>query len=165
MVEMKVYGLALDEESQVPVLVLKDKDDKTVLPIWIGAMEAMAISLAINDVKLPRPMTHDLLLTIIGGLGGKVLAVNVISLREGTYYAEVHIEHEGKLKRIDCRPSDGIALALRADVPISVDEIVIIQAESDRRTADGKPELQNDDARQWNDLLEQFNVDDIKYKM
>ncbi len=164
MVEMKVFGLALDEESQVPVLVLKDKDEKTVLPIWIGAMEAMAISLALNGVKLPRPMTHDLLLSAIQALEGTVVGVNVVSLKEGTYYAEVEVDHGGKRKRIDCRPSDGIALALRAEVPIGVDEEVLLAAE-----VEGKPQptavLQTEDAQQWNDLLDKLNVDDTKYKM
>ena len=73
MIEMKVFGLALDEDSQVPVLILKDEEEKIVLPIWIGAVEAMSISLALNDVRLPRPMTHDLLLSSIAELGGKVL--------------------------------------------------------------------------------------------
>jgi bifunctional DNase/RNase len=161
---MKVFGLALDEESQVPVLVLKDKDEKSVLPIWIGAMEAMAISLALNGVKLPRPMTHDLLLSAIHALDAKVLAVNVVSLKDGTYFAEVEVEQAGVLKRIDCRPSDGIALALRAEAPIGVDEKVLEQAESEK-----KPEptavLQTDEAEKWTDLLEKLNVEDDKYKM
>jgi len=164
MVEMKVFGLALDEESQVPVLVLKDKDEKSVLPIWIGAMEAMAISLALNGVKLPRPMTHDLLLMAIKALNAKVLAVNVVSLRDGTYFAEVEVEQAGVRKRIDCRPSDGIALALRAEAPIGVDENVLRQAEAEK-----KPEhtavLHTDDAEKWTDLLQKLNVEDDKYKM
>jgi len=164
MVEMKVFGLALDEDTQVPVLVLKDMEEKSVLPIWIGAMEAMSISLALNEVKLPRPMTHDLLLSAIAALDGKVVAVNVVSLKEGTYYAEVEVDQKGVRKRIDCRPSDGIALALRAEAPISVDEAVLIAAD-----AEGKPEpkavLQTDDAQQWNELLEKLNADDTKYKM
>lgn len=164
MVEMKVFGLALDEDSQVPVLVLKDNDEKAVLPIWIGAMEAMAISLALNGVKLPRPMTHDLLLSAINALEGKIVSVNVVSLKEGTYYAEVEVDQKGQRKRIDCRPSDGIALALRAEAPIAVDEGVLIAAD-----AEGKPQpkavLQTDDAKQWNELLDKLNVDDTKYKM
>ncbi len=164
MVEMKVFGLALDEESQVPVLVLKDKDEKTVLPIWIGAMEAMAISLALNGVVLPRPMTHDLLLTMIESLGAKVMAVNVVDLRDGTYYAQVEVEHGGSLKQIDCRPSDGIALALRAQAPISVHEQVLSQAGTDQ-TLGAKPILEGDDAKQWTELLEKLNGDELKYKM
>ena len=84
MVEMKVFGLALDEDSQVPVLILKDMAEEKVLPIWIGAMEAMAISMALNEMSLPRPMTHDLLLNMVKGLGGEITAVEVVSLDEGT---------------------------------------------------------------------------------
>lgn len=163
MVEMKVYGLALDEESQVPVLVLKDKDEKTVLPIWIGAMEAMAISLALNGVKLPRPMTHDLLLSTISSMDGTVTNVNVISLKDGTYYAEVVVDQDGVMKHIDCRPSDGIALALRAEAPISVDEKVLIQADAEKNVAP-KAVIETEDAKEWTELLEKLQVDD-KYKM
>jgi uncharacterized protein len=163
MVEMIVYGVALDEESQVPVLVLKDRDEKSVLPIWIGAMEAMAISLALNGVKLPRPMTHDLLLSTINALDAKVLSVNVVSIKDGTYYAEVEVDQKGERKRIDCRPSDGIALALRAEAPITVDESVLASAEAERKP-EHKAVLQTDDAKQWNELLEKLNVD-VKYKM
>ncbi len=164
MVEMKVYGLALDEDTQVPVLVLKDKEEKSVLPIWIGAMEAMAISLALNGVKLPRPMTHDLLLSTISALDAKVMAVNVISLKDGTYYAEVEVDQGGVRKNIDCRPSDGIALALRAEAPITVDEEVLTQAETEKKI-DAKPVLHTNDADKWNELLEKLNIDDTKYKM
>jgi bifunctional DNase/RNase len=164
MVQMKVFGLALDEDSQVPVLILKDMEEKTVLPIWIGAMEAMAISLALNEVKLPRPMTHDLLLAAIGQLDAKVVSVNVVELKEGTYYAELEVLQGGKRKLIDCRPSDGIALALRAEAPISVSTQVLEQAASDKRM-DGKPVLHTDEADKWTDLLEKLNVEDTKYKM
>jgi bifunctional DNase/RNase len=163
MVEMKVFGLALDEDSQVPVLVLKDLEEKTVLPIWIGAMEAMAISLALNDVKLPRPMTHDLLLNAIRDLDATVLKVEVISLKEGTYYAEIEVDQKGTKKRIDSRPSDGIALALRANVPIFVAREVL-----DQVVAEGKGEqkavLTTEDAEKWNEMLERFS-DETKYKM
>ncbi|QJT10662.1 bifunctional nuclease family protein [Oceanidesulfovibrio marinus] len=164
MVEMKVFGLALDEDSQVPVLVLKDLEEKTALPIWIGAMEAMAISLALNGVKLPRPMTHDLLLSTLESLGGKILSVNVVSLKDGTFYAEIEVDQGGSVRKIDCRPSDGIALALRASAPIAVAEDVLEQASTDS-IGEGKPVLQSDDAKEWNELLEKLNVDENKYKM
>ncbi|THB69021.1 MAG: bifunctional nuclease family protein [Desulfovibrio sp.] len=165
MVEMKVFGLALDEESQVPVLVLKDKDEKKVLPIWIGAMEAMAISLALNGVELPRPMTHDLLLRVFSSLDARVLAVDVVDLTDGTYYAEIEVEQGGKKKRIDCRPSDGIALALRAEVPISVSESVLTQAGTDNEKSPDPVIKGEDDADKWAEMLEKLNVEDSKYKM
>ena len=163
MVEMKVFGLALDEDSQVPVLILKDAEEKRVLPIWIGAMEAMAISLALNEVELPRPMTHDLLLAMITNMEGKLTSVDVVSIREGTYYAELEVEQNGKRKRIDCRPSDGIALALRAGATISVSQEVLDQADTDK-----KPEAEEvaatNDPDKWASLLEKMSTG-TKYKM
>jgi len=164
MIEMKVFGLALDEDSQVPVLILKDAKDENVLPIWIGAMEAMAISLAINDVSLPRPMTHDLLLSMIGNLGAKVLAVEVTALKDGTYYAEIELDQNGVNRRIDSRPSDAIALALRAEAPIRVSPDVLKQVTKNQKEQlnVAKP---GDGPDKWTEILEKFNVDDTKYKM
>ncbi len=164
MLEMKVFGLALDEDSQVPVLILKDREEKTVLPIWIGAMEAMAISLVLNEVKLPRPMTHDLLLNAIHDLGGSVAAVSVTSLREGTYYAEIEIDIRGERKRIDSRPSDAIALALRAGVPIMVAQDVFAQMAAEGKTG-SVVAFGTEDADKWTEILEKFTHDDTKYKM
>ncbi len=164
MLEMKVFGLALDEDSQVPVLILKDREEKTVLPIWIGAMEAMAISLVLNEVKLPRPMTHDLLLNAIQDLGGNVASVSVTSLREGTYYAEIEVDIRGERKRIDSRPSDAIALALRAGVPIMVAPAVFDQMAAEGKTG-AVVAFGAEDADKWTEILEKFNLDDTKYKM
>jgi bifunctional DNase/RNase len=164
MIEMKVFGLALDEESQVPVLILKDSEEKTVLPIWIGAMEAMAISLALNDVELPRPMTHDLLLTMIHKLDAHVVAVNVTELTEGTYYADIEVEVEGGIRRIDSRPSDAIALALRAKAPILVAKSVIEQVANESKEA-SVVAFSSDDSDKWTELLEKFDPNDTKYKM
>ncbi|WP_300154419.1 bifunctional nuclease family protein [Solidesulfovibrio sp.] len=164
MIEMKVFGLALDEESQVPVLILKDMEEKAVLPIWIGAMEAMAISLALNDVELPRPMTHDLLLNMILKLDAQVVAIHVTELTEGTYYADIEVEVEGGIRRIDSRPSDAIALALRAKSPILVAESVLEQVASEAKDA-SVVAFATDDSDKWTELLEQFDSNDAKYKM
>ncbi len=164
MIEMKVFGLALDEESQVPVLILKDMEEKAVLPIWIGAMEAMAISLALNDVELPRPMTHDLLLNMILKLDAHVVAIHVTELTEGTYYADIEVEVEGGIRRIDSRPSDAIALALRAKAPILVAESVLEQVASEGKDA-SVVAFATDDSDKWTELLEQFDSNDAKYKM
>ena len=158
MIEMTVFGLALDEDSQAPVLILKDKADTLTLPIWIGAMEAMAISLTLNDVKLPRPMTHDLMLTAIGLMGGSVNAVSVTELKDGTFYALISVDQGGTPIDIDARPSDAVALALRAKAPILVAPGVFAAlAEAKPKSADG------DD--KWSDILENFNPADTKYKM
>lgn len=163
MIQMKVFGLALDEDSQVPVLILKDEDENRTLPIWIGAMEAMAISLTLNKVDLPRPMTHDLLLSSLKTLGAEVVRVDVVALKDGTYYAEIEVKAGEAVKRIDSRPSDAIALALRAEAPIFVDDQVLDQAAVDKK--DGSmPVLKTEEAEKWNEMLEKFEGDN-KYKM
>lgn len=163
MILMKVFGLALDEDSQVPVLILKDEEEAKTLPIWIGAMEAMAISLTLNNVDLPRPMTHDLLLSSIKTLEAEVVRVDVVALKEGTYYAEIEVKAGEAVKRIDSRPSDAIALALRAEAPIYVDQKVLDQAATDKKE-DGSPVLKSEEAEKWNELLERFE-NETKYKM
>jgi len=159
MIEMKVFGLALDEDTQAPVLILKDTEDKSTLPIWIGAMEAMAISLTLNDVKLPRPMTHDLLLTSIERLGGVVRVVSITELREGTFYAVISVDRAGTMLEIDARPSDAVALALRAGASILVAPKVI------EALSVQKPKASPGGDDKWADILDSFNPDDVKYKM
>lgn len=161
MIEMTVFGLALDEDTQAPVLILKDREDKHTLPIWIGAMEAMAISLTLNDVKLPRPMTHDLLLSSLAALGGTVRHVTVTELKEGTYYARITVDQGGRTVEIDSRPSDAVALALRARASILVSPAVLESFASGA----AKQAKAGGDADKWTDILERFNLDDAKYKM
>ncbi len=168
MIEMKIFGLALDEKAQSPVLILKDEARDLALPIWIGPVEAMAISLAINAVETPRPMTHDLLVRMVSGLGGKLTAVEVVALREGTFFAEIVVTLGGpgaeEMRRIDCRPSDAIALAVRANVPIRVAESVL--AEAGTRSLDGaKAEFGGPERDKWTEELENLSLDETKYKM
>lgn len=164
MVEMKIFGLVLDEKSQTPILVLKDPTAELVLPIWIGAMEAMAISLALNQVSFPRPMTHDLLLSSIRALGGAVLRVEVTSIEEGTFFAEIVVDQGGELRRIDSRPSDAIALAVRAEAPVFVARAVLDEAGTKTHDEQGQAVLKAEDADKWTEELEKFSVD-TKYKM
>lgn len=164
MLEMQVFGLALDEESQVPLLILKDASEEYVLPIWIGAMEAMSISMTLNKVKLPRPMTHDLMLQSLKTVGVSVDKVAVVELREGTYYAEIFVSRGEESFTIDSRPSDAIALALRAEAPIFVSESVLEQV-AEHKEQKVQPVIDSEDAEKWNELLENLDVDDSKYKM
>lgn len=164
MVEMKIFGLVLDEKSQTPILVLKDPTAELVLPIWIGAMEAMAISLALNQVSFPRPMTHDLLLNSIRALGGAVLRIEVTSIEEGTFFAEIVVDQGGELRRIDSRPSDAIALAVRAEAPVFVARAVLDEAGTKTHDEQGQAVLKAEDADKWTEELEKFSVD-TKYKM
>ncbi len=163
MVAVQVFGLALDEDSQVPILILKSEDD-TMFPIWIGAMEAMAISMALNNLTPPRPMTHDLLLSVVDKLGATVLAVEIISVVEGTYYAELVLMQGERQMRIDCRPSDGVALALRAKAGIFVAPEVLA-AGAARVSGDFQEVLTDESSEKWTEILARVSLDDLKYKM
>jgi len=125
-IEVKIRALMMDPNSGTPIIILKDVNSETMLPIWVGAYEANAIALEIEKIAPPRPMTHDLLRNLIVELGLKVDRVVVTSLRENTFYAVIEMTAEnGDSMRLDSRPSDAIALALRADCPIFVDTEVI----------------------------------------
>jgi uncharacterized protein len=124
-VEMKIRGLMMDPVTQMPIVVLKDVQGQSVLPIWVGAYEANAIALEIEKVATPRPMTHDLLKNVLLGLDVHVHKIVVNDLRDDTFFALIWVERDGELMSIDSRPSDALALALRVDCPIFVDEAVL----------------------------------------
>src|SRR5437764_14420751 len=127
-IEVKIRALMMDPNSGTPIIILKDVNSETMLPIWVGAYEANAIALEIEKIAPPRPMTHDLLRNLIVELGLKVDRVVVTSLRDNTFYAVIELTSgNGDAMRLDSRPSDAIALALRADCPIFVD-LEVIQA-------------------------------------
>ena len=120
MVEMHVEGLSLDPQTRKPIVILRQNDGKGLLPLWIGAMEAMTISLVLNGEELPRPLAHDLLLMVAKALNGTLTGVDIVDYRDDIYYAVLLLRGPSGLINVDCRPSDGIALALRASVPIRV---------------------------------------------
>ena len=127
-IEVKIRALMMDPNSGTPTIILKDVNSETMLPIWVGAYEANAIALEIEKIAPPRPMTHDLLRNLIVELGLKVERVVVTSLKDNTFYAVIELSAgNGDPMRLDSRPSDAIALALRADCPIFVD-LEVIQA-------------------------------------
>jgi bifunctional DNase/RNase len=123
-VEMKIRGLMLDPVTNTPIVILKDSGD-TVLPIWVGVYEANAIALEIEKVNTPRPMTHDLIKNVLAGLDAQVHKVVVTELKEDTFYAVIWMEREGRIISVDSRPSDALALALRVDCPIFVEDEVL----------------------------------------
>jgi bifunctional DNase/RNase len=129
-VEMTVKGLTLDPLTNMPIVILKDKDDKRVLPIWIGLFEANAIALELEKISTPRPMTHDLIRDIILGLNATVTQIVVNDLKNNTFYAVIHLALNGNQIVIDSRPSDAIALALRVGAPIYVSMEVVNKAKS-----------------------------------
>lgn len=158
-IEMRIRGLMLDPTTNMPIIVLKDVNSDAVLPIWVGVFEANAIALEIEKVSPPRPMTHDLLKNAITGLGATVERVVVTALRNDTFYAAVWASREGQPVMIDARPSDAIALAMRTDAPIFVEESVL---QSSRSISGASGRITGDDLRRW---LEGLSDDDLGRKM
>ncbi|HBN09858.1 MAG TPA: hypothetical protein DD435_14840 [Cyanobacteria bacterium UBA8530] len=128
MIEMVVSGIVLEPQSKNPIVVLKDRENRRALLIWVGEPEANAILLGLEKIATPRPMTHDLLKAVLETLSGTVKGVRISSIKENTFYAELEVEQEGKQFLIDARPSDAIALALRYGVVIKVAEDVVSQS-------------------------------------
>lgn len=147
-IEVKIRGLMMDPSSGTPIIILKDVGSDTMLPIWVGAYEANAIALEIEKIAPQRPMTHDLLRNLIVQVGAKVERVVVTELRDNTFFAVIEMRStEGAILTLDARPSDAIALALRADCPIYVEEDVIkasrnsISGEQDEGTEEEWPDV------------------------
>ena len=190
-VEMFVGGLLLDRNTQAPVVVLKDEKGQITLPIWIGIAEATSIASALNQIPMARPLTHDLMHEVLGELSVKVQRVIITELKEATYYAELVISYGDKVLLFDARPSDAIAIALRAAAPIFVAQQVLEQAKVAFQAAppDGDPvppasgesaegesssgeqtpppggDFTNIDKEKWVDILNELDPDDFKYKM
>jgi len=162
--EMKLAGLIMDSTTNAPVVVLKDLEDKEVISIWIGLLEASAIAVELEKVDLPRPMTHDLVKNVLDSLNIKVLKIEIADLRDNTFYAFIHLGMDGKTFTIDARPSDAIAIALRTKSPIYVDEDVI--KKSKKMDLESIKEAgKTDESKELKDLLERMSPDDFEYKM
>jgi uncharacterized protein len=159
-VEMTIRGLLMDPVTQMPIVILKDVGGDSVLPIWVGVYEANAIALEMEKVSTPRPMTHDLIKNVLTGLETQVHKVVVTELREDTFYAVIWLERGGEVISIDSRPSDALALALRVDCPIFVDDLVL---KTSKQAANANDRLSAEELRKW---LEGLNDEDLgKYKM
>jgi bifunctional DNase/RNase len=159
-VEMKIRGLMMDHVTNMPIVVLKDMSGEAVLPIWVGIYEANAIALEIEKVNTPRPMTHDLIKILLMGLDTSIRKVVVSELKDDTFYALIWLERNGKLMSVDSRPSDALALALRHDCPIYVDDRVL---QSSKNSAAVSDKVNNEELKKW---LENLNDEDLgRYKM
>ncbi len=159
-IEMTIKGLMVDPITNMPIIILRDKEGQKVLPIWVGIFEANAIALQIENISTPRPMTHDLLRNVIQDLNARVEKIVVCDLKDNTFFALIYVATTGETVAIDARPSDAIALALRTKAPIFVEESVIDNAKS----ADLTPEKADSERLQkW---LEGLDPEDLgKYKM
>jgi uncharacterized protein len=163
---MTVGGLTLDPVTKTPIVILKDSENKLNLPIWIGLLEATAMATELEGIKMARPMTHDLLRSLLGELGASVEAIEVTDLRDNTYYALIHLEIDGRRLAIDCRPSDAISLALRTKSPIYVAKKVLESSSVLQQMEDDKDQnLSNVSRDKWAEILEKMAPDDFKYKM
>lgn len=160
-VEMKIRGLMMDPMTNMPIVVLKDVTGTAILPIWVGITEANAITLEIERVTTPRPMTHDLIKLLLMGLETGVRKVVVNDLRDETFYAVIWLERNGQLISVDSRPSDALAIALRLDCPIYVEDSVLKSSKSATNAVADK--VSNEELRRW---LENLPDDDMgRYKM
>ena len=162
--EMKVSGLTIDPVSNAPIVILKSIEGDNSLPIWIGILEATAIATELESVSFARPMTHDLFKNFMDMLKIKVSKVEVCDLRDNTFFAQIYISFDGKSYNMDARPSDAIALALRAGCPIFVDDTVLKKSSQ----LDGEPEAwdKSEEGLKWKEYLEKLSPNDFgKYKM
>ncbi len=190
-VEMFVGGLLLDRSTQAPVVILKDEAGSVTLPIWIGIAEATSIASAINQISMARPLTHDLMHEMFTQLGITVQRILITELKESTYFAELVVSYGDKVLIFDARPSDAIAISLRAAAPIFVAQAVLDQAKvvfppgsttpvdgvpPDQAGAEGEqaeggeapprgPDFTSIDKEKWIEILNSLDPDDFKYKM
>lgn len=189
-VEMFVVGLLLDPNTQAPIVVLKDETGEISLPIWIGVAEATSIASALKNLTLPRPMTHDLIYQILNETNVQVQRIVITDLKDATYFSELVLSYGDRVMVLDSRPSDSIAVALRAAAPIFVYQTVLDQAKaafpvqlpaatapsSELGEEEGKPgefeipldqepDFKQIDKDKWPDILAELDPDDFKYKM
>ena len=164
-VEMKVSGLTIDPLTNTPIVILKDLEGKRAVPIWIGLFEASAIATELEKISFSRPMTHDLMRDLLKILETKVKRIEIVDLRNNTFFACIHLQRNGDTLIIDSRPSDAIALALRVNCPIFIDEKVI---EKSRNIDFAKKvdELDKKKTEELKEFLENLPEEDFgKYKM
>jgi bifunctional DNase/RNase len=158
--QVEIKGLMLDPSSNVPIVILRDIQSQLFLPIWIGVFEANAIALRLEGIEPPRPMTHDLLRSVVNQLGGTVEKIVISDLRESTFFAMIHVTNEGRSVVIDARPSDAIALAIRTESPIFVLRSVLDKAQAVDLAAEASDE---DKLKKW---LEEISPEELgKYTM
>jgi bifunctional DNase/RNase len=155
LLQMSVKVVGLDQSSMVPVVILTDADERYYLPVVIGPGEANAIAVVLEGLTAPRPLTHDLLLNTIRELGASVERVAITELKDDVFYARISLKRNGQVLELDARPSDSIALALRAGVPIFVSEQIVTQSAMIKQVED--PELE-----EFRAFLKDLSPDDFR---
>lgn len=159
LVEMAIKGLMMDPITNLPIVILRDVDGQRVLPIWVGAVEANAVALQIENVVPPRPLTHDLLKAVLTELGARLVRVVIHDLKDSTFYAYLELVRGDDRTLIDVRPSDALALALRCKVPVFVHPRVLDRAQHTDVTSE---QADQERLQRW---LESLDPDDLGYKM
>jgi hypothetical protein len=173
MVEVEIDSVRVSLTNQQRIVILKQINEERYLPIWIGLYEAEAITIALQEIQVARPQTHDLLKTLINALNARLLQVEVISLSEDVFYGNLILEVDGNRKEVDCRPSDALALAARAQVPIMVSEEIMNQAgivpeegvseiEAEELSEEEKAEIEEQDLDVFENFLKNFDINDLK---
>jgi len=163
-IRMKVFGLTIDPLTNSPIMILKNIEGDKTVPIWIGLLEATAIAGELENIKFSRPMTHDLMKNMMDQLGVRLAKVEICDLRDNTFYALLYMILKDKEFSMDARPSDAIALALRAEAPIYVEEQVILKSKD--VDLGNKEEVQSAEGKKWTEILESLSPDEFgKYKM
>ncbi|MBW1715552.1 MAG: bifunctional nuclease family protein [Deltaproteobacteria bacterium] len=161
-----ISSLNMDPVTNSPIVILKEIEGDQTLPIWIGLLEATAIASEIEGVSFSRPMTHDLLKNILDKTDTKVKRIEICDLKDNTYYAIIHVTSKGKALSIDSRPSDALAIALRARAPIFVSDEVLKKSKQIEASAEGVPADKTEKGKKWQDLLEKLGPEDFgKYKV
>lgn len=164
LLEMRVSGVIIDPSTYIPMVILKDMEEKKTLPIWVGIMEAAAILSELETIKPDRPMTHDLVKNVITTLGAEVQKVAITDLYDNVFYATLYLsDAKGDSVEVDARPSDAIAIAMRSSVPILVNESIIGKAKVIDLSAGS---MKNKSSEELRSILENLSAEDFgKYKM
>lgn len=157
--KVNIAGMTMDPTSNTPIIILKSQESDQAIPIWIGLLEATSIASALQDIKFDRPMTHDLFKNFMENLGIQVARIEVCDLKENTFYARIYFHSKEREFNMDARPSDAIAIALRFDAPIYVDEKVIEKSKS--RTEEGEPLDKSQEGKKWAEYLENLSPEDF----
>ncbi len=156
MIEMQLGGLGFDPKNMSPIVLLRDAEERNFLPIWIGMFEAAAIAMELQEFKPPRPMTHDLLTSMISVLGGRVVKVAISDIQDSTFFSTIEITlPDGELVKVDSRPSDAIAVAVRTRAPIFVSENVMLKAKMVNTEKD------EEDTKKFQDFIESIKPEDF----
>ena len=155
MIELSLVGVRVELPSNQPIVLLREREGKRYLPIWIGVNEAQAIAIALQGIPTPRPMTHDLMKNLLDEVGVAVERISITELRDGIFYAIVHMSRNGSSFEVSSRPSDAIALAVRSSVPIYAAEEVLAEASID------VPDEEEQEVEKFREFLDQVSPEDF----